>query len=155
VPSLSIVLFPTGGSYIKSCFKGRYKRVPFQSLHGHLQQAIPKNCIAKSLGTGECWTITNRCAGTRSRRRERNCASDQTSRVSKERVSPRTSLIVENLNSRLRNYFFLRWKIGPTYLSLRFFLNHRRFLRSERPKRMDKIIPRSSSRATPTLTGDA
>ncbi|MBI2504841.1 MAG: hypothetical protein HYW07_16615, partial [Candidatus Latescibacteria bacterium] len=43
----------------------------------------------------------------------------------------------ENLNSRLRNYFFLRKHLGPEYLDLlRFFLNHRRFLRSEHPERV-------------------
>jgi len=51
----------------------------------------------------------------------------------------RSSSIVENLNSRLRNYFFLRKHLGPLYLDLlRFFLNHRTFLRSERPERAGK-----------------
>ena len=45
--------------------------------------------------------------------------------------TPRASSIVENLNSRLRNYFFLRRHIGNDYLHLlRFFLNHRRFQRN-------------------------
>jgi hypothetical protein len=49
---------------------------------------------------------------------------------------PRASSLVENLNSQLRNYFFLRRQIGNDYLNLlRFFLNHRRFMRSERPER--------------------
>jgi hypothetical protein len=53
--------------------------------------------------------------------------------------TPRASSIVENLNSRLRNYFFLRRQIGHGYLHLlRFFLNHRRFLRSDRPERVGK-----------------
>ena len=53
--------------------------------------------------------------------------------------TPRASSIVENLNSRLRNYFFLRRHIGHGYLDLlRFFLNHRRFLRSDRPERAGK-----------------
>jgi hypothetical protein len=48
----------------------------------------------------------------------------------------RASSVVENLNSRLRNYFFLRKHLGKDYLDLlRFFLNHRRFLRSEYPER--------------------
>jgi hypothetical protein len=48
----------------------------------------------------------------------------------------RASSVVENLNSRLRNYFHLRRAIGGGYLDLlRFFLNHRRFQRSERPER--------------------
>ena len=51
--------------------------------------------------------------------------------------TPRASSLVENLNSRLRNYFFLRRHIGNDYLELlRFFLNHRRFMRSEIPKRV-------------------
>jgi len=53
--------------------------------------------------------------------------------------TPRASSIVENLNSRLRNYFFLRHHIGDDYLDLlRFFLNHRRFGRSRRTERVGK-----------------
>ena len=53
--------------------------------------------------------------------------------------TPRASSHVENLNSRLRNYFFLRRHIGNDYLDLlRFFLNHRRFIRSRRPQRTGK-----------------
>jgi hypothetical protein len=55
------------------------------------------------------------------------------------RQTVRASSLVENLNSRLRNYFFLRRHLGPDYLALlQFFLNHRRFLRSERPGRVGK-----------------
>jgi len=51
----------------------------------------------------------------------------------------RASSLVENLNSRLRNYFFLRRHLGPDYLALlQFFLNHRRFVRSQRPERAGK-----------------
>ena len=51
----------------------------------------------------------------------------------------RASSVIENLNSRLRNYFFLRRHLGPDYLALlQFFLNHRRFLRSARPERVGK-----------------
>jgi hypothetical protein len=51
----------------------------------------------------------------------------------------RASSVIENLNSRLRNYFFLRRHLGPDYLALlHFFLNHRQFLRSEHPERVDK-----------------
>lgn len=51
----------------------------------------------------------------------------------------RASSVIENLNSRLRNYFFLRKQIGHSYLDLlRFFLNHRRFMRSEHPERAGK-----------------
>ncbi|MGK7913243.1 MAG: hypothetical protein AB4050_17455 [Synechococcus sp.] len=53
--------------------------------------------------------------------------------------TPRASSMVENLNSRLRNYFFLRRQLGAPYLELlRFFLNHRTFIRSERPERVGK-----------------
>jgi hypothetical protein len=55
------------------------------------------------------------------------------------RQTVRASSIIENLNSRLRNYFFLRRHLGADYLALlQFFLNHRRFLRSERPERVGK-----------------
>jgi hypothetical protein len=55
------------------------------------------------------------------------------------RHTVRASSLVENLNSRLRNYFFLRRHLGPDYLALlQFFLNHRRFMRSERPERAGK-----------------
>jgi len=53
--------------------------------------------------------------------------------------TPRASSLVENLNSRLRGYFFLRREIGHGYLDLlRFYLNHRRFPRSDRPERVGK-----------------
>ena len=55
------------------------------------------------------------------------------------RQTVRASSLVENLNSRLRNYFFLRRHLGPDYLALlQFFLNHRRFQRSDRPERIGK-----------------
>jgi hypothetical protein len=51
----------------------------------------------------------------------------------------RASSLVENLNSRLRSYFFLRRQLGEDYLTLlQFFLNHRRYLRSEDPGRVGK-----------------
>jgi hypothetical protein len=51
----------------------------------------------------------------------------------------RASSLVENLNSRLRSYFFLRRQLGDDYLALlQFFLNHRRYLRSEIPSRVGK-----------------
>ena len=53
--------------------------------------------------------------------------------------TPRSSSLVENLNSRLRNYFTLRRYRGNPYLELlRFFLNHRRFVRSRRAERQGK-----------------
>jgi hypothetical protein len=51
----------------------------------------------------------------------------------------RASSVVENLNSRLRTYFTLRRELGPDYLSLlQFFLNHRRFVRSEHAERVGR-----------------
>jgi len=51
----------------------------------------------------------------------------------------RASSVIENLNSRLRGYFFLRRHLGGAYRDLlRFFLNHRRFARSEHPERVGK-----------------
>jgi hypothetical protein len=48
----------------------------------------------------------------------------------------RASSMIENLNSRLRCYFFLRRQVGPEYLELlRFFLNHRRYPRSRKEER--------------------
>ena len=53
--------------------------------------------------------------------------------------TPRASSLVENRNSCLRNYFFLRRQIGNDYLDLlRFYLNHHRYLRSDRPERVGK-----------------
>ena len=49
----------------------------------------------------------------------------------------RCSSMVEELNSRLRNYFTLRRQLGGEYLSFwQFFLNHRTFLRSKVPARV-------------------
>jgi hypothetical protein len=60
-------------------------------------------------------------------------------RTAIEQVRQRTvraSSVIENLNRRLRPYFFLRRQLGPQYLDvLRYFLNHRRFVRSDRPER--------------------
>lgn len=57
--------------------------------------------------------------------------------VAKETV--RASSIVENLNSRLRSYFYLRRQLGGEYLELlRFFLNHRKLMRSEVAERAGK-----------------
>ena len=51
----------------------------------------------------------------------------------------RASSSIENFNSRLRPYFFLRRQLGPDYLVLlQFFLNHHRFQRSAHPERVDK-----------------
>jgi hypothetical protein len=55
------------------------------------------------------------------------------------RGTVRASSLVENLNSRLRSYFFLRRQLGADYLALlQFVLNHRRLERSDRPERVGK-----------------
>jgi hypothetical protein len=51
----------------------------------------------------------------------------------------RASSPVENINSILRTYFFLRRSAGTGFLHLlQFYLNHRRFRRSQRPERVGK-----------------
>jgi hypothetical protein len=51
----------------------------------------------------------------------------------------RSSSMVENLNGRLRNYFYLRRNLSQGYLDLlRFYLNHKVFMRSNRPERVGK-----------------
>ena len=51
----------------------------------------------------------------------------------------RASSSVENVNGRLRGYFYLRRQLGADYLTLlRFFFNHRRYLRSRHPDRVGK-----------------
>ena len=51
----------------------------------------------------------------------------------------RASSLVENLNSRLRKYLFLRREVSQGDLELlRFYLNHRRFERSAREERVGK-----------------
>ncbi len=51
----------------------------------------------------------------------------------------RASSLVENINSRLRNYFTLRRHLGADYLELlQFFLNHHRLERSDRVERQGK-----------------
>ena len=54
----------------------------------------------------------------------------------------RASSLVENLNSRLRSYFFLRRQLGKDYLTLlQFFLNHRRYLRVKTPVESARVLP--------------
>lgn len=51
----------------------------------------------------------------------------------------RASSAIENINSILRSYFFLRKSAGPKFLALlQFYLNHRRFRRSRCPERVGK-----------------
>jgi hypothetical protein len=53
--------------------------------------------------------------------------------------TPRSSSLVENLNSRLRTYFTLRRHLGNSYLDLlQFYLNHHCFMRSRCAERQGK-----------------
>ena len=77
-------------------------------------------------------------ADLRRRLRDRFYALSRAVAAVAERIV-RASSAVENLNSRLRTYFTLRREIGSDYLTLlQFYLNHRRFPRSERPERVGK-----------------
>jgi hypothetical protein len=70
--------------------------------------------------------------------------------------TPRSSSLVENLNSRRRTYFTLRRHLGNSYLdSLRFFFSHRRFMRSRCAERNAKKPPRSDDRPRPSALADA
>ena len=54
----------------------------------------------------------------------------------------RASSLVENLNSRLRAYFFLRRQLGKDYLTLlQFFLNHRRTCAVTTPVESARVLP--------------
>ena len=54
-------------------------------------------------------------------------------------VTFRSSSWVENINSRLRNYFFLRRQIGSDYLELlQFYFNHHCYQRSAVASRVGK-----------------
>lgn len=77
-------------------------------------------------------------ATLRQQLRQRFCPLHQAVSDLAQRIV-RASSVIENLNSRLRNYFFLRRQVGSDYLVLlQFFLNHRRFLRSAHTERVDK-----------------
>jgi hypothetical protein len=63
--------------------------------------------------------------------------------------TPRCSPMLENLNSRLRNYFTLRRRLDVEYLGLlQFFLNHRTFLRS-------RVVDRAGKSPKQLMTGQA
>ncbi len=63
----------------------------------------------------------------------------QAGRSRAPRVTQKGRILNHALNSRLRTYFTLRRHLGSSYLDLlRFFLNHRRFMRSRRAERQGK-----------------
>lgn len=70
----------------------------------------------------------------------RTTASNRCLKVLANFLNGSRRLPVENLNSRLRNYFFLLRQLDTPYLSLlQFFLNHRTFQRSRRPNESAKV----------------
>lgn len=111
-----------------------------QHLEALAQQfAVPGPVVRQMLALEELSTHTSAYwaqAGTLHRQlHDRFFALQQAVRSLRQRFH-RASSLVENFNSRLRNYFFLRRQIGPAYLDLlRFFLNHHPYERSEKPER--------------------
>jgi len=59
--------------------------------------------------------------------------------------TPRASSLVENLNSRLRNYFFASSTRSPVPELLKFFLNHRIF--------MQRVLRTGRQSPTELMTG--
>jgi hypothetical protein len=94
----------------------------------HRLAGIPKSCQKH----WECYTSLYQRLGSKF-----YCVKEAVDQMLNNTV--RASSVVENLNSRLRNYFSLRRHLGKDYLEiLRFFLNHRRFMRSSREERIGK-----------------
>jgi hypothetical protein len=102
----------------------------------HVEEAVVRAVLnTQALGAGDRRRWPRETA-LRARLRDRFYAvSAAVAEVARHTV--RASSVIENLNSRLRNYFFLRRHLGPDYLALlQFYLNHRRFLRSEHAERV-------------------
>jgi hypothetical protein len=98
---------------------------------------VRRVCLLQTLNEKECWYWQRReqLAGALGRRLH---AVESAVKAALE-GTVRSSSLVENLNSRLRCYFFLRHQVGGPYLDLlRFFLNHRCYLRSRRSERVGK-----------------
>lgn len=100
--------------------------------------ALVRELLAVSASDGRCPSTWQRDAELHRRLGSRyRGVQDAVTQVMLETV--RASSVIENLNSRLRGYFFLRRHLGGAYLDLlRFVLNHRRFGRSEHPERVGK-----------------
>ena len=102
----------------------------------------PRNCSASSLGLSRATsaTLDTGVSDAVLQKRLRGRFHDVQAAVAALAAGTvRASSLVENLNSRLRSYFFLRRHLGPDYLALlQFFLNHRRLERSDRPERVGK-----------------
>ena len=101
------------------------------------ESLVREACVLNRLSSTSpvCWQGWNRlCAQTRARF---HALFDAVSHAMAG--TPRSSLLVEDLNSRLRTYFTLRRRLGRAYPDLlRFFLNHCRFLRSRHAKRQGR-----------------
>lgn len=100
--------------------------------------AVVRELLEVSASDGRCPSTWQRDAELHGRLGDRYWGvQEAVAEVASETV--RASSVIENLNSRLRGYFFLRRHLGGAYLDLlRFFLNHRRFGRSEHPERVGK-----------------
>lgn len=100
--------------------------------------ALVRELLEVAASDGRCPSTWQRDAELHCRLGDRYwCLQEAVAGVASETV--RASSVIENLNSRLRGYFFLRRHLGGAYLDLlRFFLNHRRFSRSEHPERVGK-----------------
>jgi hypothetical protein len=100
--------------------------------------ALVREVLAVSASEERCPTTWRRDAELHHRLGSRyRGVQDAVAEVAEGTVRARS--VIENLNSRLRGYFFLRRHLGGAYLDLlQFFLNHRRFARSEHPERVGK-----------------
>jgi hypothetical protein len=104
-------------------------KIPLKQVEEiHRLAGIPKSCQKH----WEWYTILYQKLGSKFYR-----AKEEVDQLLNSTI--RASSVVENLNSRLRNYFSLRRHLGKDYLEiLRFFLNHRRFMRSDCKERIGK-----------------
>ena len=105
--------------------------------HAIAESLVREACVLHRLPTTSpaCWQGWNRPRATMGGKF--HGLFDAMSRAMAD--TPRSSSLVENLSSRLRTYFTLRRHLGGAYLDLlRFFLNHRRFLRSRCVERQGK-----------------
>jgi hypothetical protein len=113
------------------------KLVDVAQTHAIAESLVREACVLQRLATTSSayWQAWNRLRAELGDKFHE--LFDAVSRIMAQ--TPRSSSLVENLNSRLRNYFTLRRHLGHSYLDLlRFFLNHRRFMRSRRAKRNGK-----------------
>jgi hypothetical protein len=113
------------------------KLAAIAQTHGIAEPLVREACVLHRLPNTSCayWQGWNKL---RTKTGDRfHALFEAVSRIMAQ--TPRSSSLVENLNSRLRTYFTLRRHLGGPYLSLlQFFLNHRRFMRSRCSERNGK-----------------